>query len=85
MTQLKNRTERTFFLSKREISVTGELTSVVKTGSPAMYLYQGNLIRTSTVEKILEVAPGYIKFETRNSIYMLSFHIHPDSGFKAIA
>ena len=32
---------------KREVSVTGALTDVLRPGLPAMYLYQGNLIRIS--------------------------------------
>ena len=42
--------------SKRQISVTGILTEVLRPGSPVTYLYQGNLIRTSTVQAILEAS-----------------------------
>jgi len=38
---------------KREVTVTGALIEVLRPGFPAMYLYQGNLIRTSTVQAIL--------------------------------
>ena len=38
---------------KREISETGALTEVLRPGIPAMYLYQGNLIRTTTRQAIL--------------------------------
>ena len=41
---------------KREVSVTGALTDILRPGLPAMYLYQGNLIRTSTVQAILEAS-----------------------------
>lgn len=70
---------------KRSIFVTGILADILTPGLPAVYLYQGNLIRTSTVEAILEAAPNHIRFETRNSIYTLSFYQQPDTDAKLTA
>lgn len=59
---------------KRQVSITGTLTSVLKSGLPAVYLCNGILIRTSTVQVILEVSPSYVRFETVNSIYTICFN-----------
>ena len=59
--------------SKKNIHVTGTLANVLVPGSPATYLYHGNLIRTTVVEAILEAAPDHVRFETRNTIYTLSY------------
>lgn len=63
---------------KRSIFVTATLANVLTPGMPAVYLYQGSLIRTSAVEAILEAAPNHVRFETKNSIYTLSFYNQPD-------
>lgn len=63
---------------KRSIFVTATLANVLTPGMPAVYLYHGNLIRTSAVEAILEAAPNHVRFETKNSIYTLSFYNQPD-------
>lgn len=70
---------------KRSIFVTGVLADILTPGLPAVYLYQGNLIRTSTVEAILEAAPNHIRFETKTSIYTLSFYQQPDADAKQTA
>ena len=72
-------------VTKRHINVTATLAAVLTPGLPAVYLYQGNLIRTTTVEAILEAAPNHVRFETRNSIYTLSFYHDPDTDAKLIA
>ena len=51
-------------VTKRHINVTATLAAVLTPGLPAVYLYQGNLIRTATVEAILEAAPNHVRFET---------------------
>ena len=58
---------------KKYIHLTGTLENILRPGMPALYLYNGNLIRTSTVQRILEAAPGYVSFETRNSIYTIAY------------
>lgn len=73
------------FTQKRFITVTGTLTSILKPGLPAVYLYQGNLIRTSAVQAILEAAPNHVRFETENSIYTISFFNQPDTDANLIA
>ena len=70
---------------KREISVTGALTDILRPGLPAMYLYQGNLIRTSTVQAILEASASHVRFETLNSIYTISYNNQPGEGFRVTA
>ena len=70
---------------KREISVTGALTEVLRPGIPAMYLYQGNLIRTSTVQAILEASSSHVRFETLNSVYTISYNNQPGGAFRVTA
>lgn len=61
-------------LQKKNITVTGTLANVLAPGLPAIYLYHGNLIRTTAVEAILEAAADHVCFETRETVYTLSFH-----------
>ena len=70
---------------KREVSVTGALTDILRPGLPAMYLYQGNLIRTSTVQAILEASASHVRFETLNSVYTISYNNQPGEGFRVTA
>ena len=70
---------------KREVSVTGSLTDVLRPGLPALYLYQGNLIRTSTVQAILEASSSHVRFETLNSIYTICYNNQPGEGFGVTA
>ena len=70
---------------KREVTVTGVLMEVLRPGLPAMYLYQGNLIRTSTAQAILEASASHVRFETLNSIYTISYNNQPGEGFRVTA
>lgn len=70
---------------KREVSVTGSLTEVLRPGSPVTYLYHGNLIRTSTVQAILEASASHVRFETQNNIYTISYNTPPGEGFRVTA
>ena len=70
---------------KREVSVTGALTDILRPGLPAMYLYQGNLIRTSTVQAILEASSSHVRFETLNSVYTISYNNQPGGAFRVTA
>lgn len=70
---------------KRSIKVTGILTNALTPGKPAMYLYNGNLIRTSCVEIILEAAPDYVQFETSDLIYTLCFSKQPNAASRLTA
>ena len=72
-------------ITKTQVYLTGSLVNILRAGTPALYLYQGNLIRTSTVQAILEASPEYVCFETRNSIYTISYTTIPVEGMKAIA
>lgn len=71
--------------TKTSVIVTATLANVLTPGMPAVYLYRGNLIRTTAVEAILEAAPNHVRFETKNSIYTLSFYHQPDADAKLIA
>lgn len=71
--------------TKPSVIVTATLANVLTPGMSAVYLYRGNLIRTTTVEAILEAAPNHVRFETKNSIYTLSFYHQPDADAKLIA
>lgn len=72
-------------VSKRQISVTGSLTEVLRPGSPVTYLYNGNLIRTSTVQAILEASSSHVRFETQNSIYTICYNNPPGTELQVIA
>ena len=66
---------------KRELFLTGALTEALRPGIPAMYLYQGNLIRTSAVQAILEASASHVRFETLNSIYTICYNNQPGDVF----
>lgn len=70
---------------KRQISVTGALMEILRPGLPAVYLYHGNLIRTSAVQAILEASADHVRFETKNSIYTISYNNQPGEGFRVTA
>lgn len=70
---------------KKQICITGILTGILRPGTPALYLYRGELIRTSTVQAILEAAPDYVRFETLNTIYTIAFDTLPDQAAKSAA
>lgn len=70
--------------TKNHVMLTGILTDVLRPGLPAQYLYNGNLIRTSTVKEILESTPDYVRFETLNSIYTIAYEKLPEE-LKSVA
>lgn len=70
---------------KRQVRITGILASILQPGAPALYLYRGELIRTSAVQAILETAPDYVRFETQNSIYTIAFDTLPGQDALAAA
>lgn len=80
--RIKKRHEQ---ITKAQVYLTGSLVNILRAGMPALYLYQGNLIRTSTVQAILEASPEYVCFETDNSIYTISYTTMPIEEIKAIA
>lgn len=63
---------------KTEYYLTATLLSPLRPGKCAVYIYNGNVIRTSRVQTILEAAADYVQFETQNSIYTLG-HIRTDT------
>ena len=73
------------YTSKKQICITGILASILRPGTPALYLYQGELIRTSTVQAILEAAPDHVRFETLNTTYTIAFDTLPDQAAKSAA
>ena len=73
------------YTSKKQICITGILASILRPGTPALYLYQGELIRTSTVQAILEASAGHVRFETQNSIYTVSYNGQPGGAFRVTA
>ena len=72
-------------IPKRQISVIGILTEVLRPGSPVTYLYNGNLIRTSTVQAILEASSSHVRFETKKSIYTICYNNPPGRDLQVIA
>ena len=83
--QNRNNNQNQGMAPKREVSVTGSLTDVLRPGLPALYLYQGSLIRTSTVQSILEASTSHVRFETLNSIYTICYNNQPGEGFGVTA
>lgn len=81
----KNKNHKQETTSKRKIAITGTLTDVLRPGFPAVCLYQGSLIRTSTVQAILEASADHVQFETLNSIYTISYNGQPRESFRVIA
>ena len=61
-------------MEKKTVILKGTFISPVKCGERAIFTYNGQVMRTSTVSEILEITADYIKFETRNSIYIVSYH-----------
>lgn len=45
---------------KHVVNVTGTLANVLTPGMPALYLYEGQCIRTAVVKSILEVSTDYV-------------------------
>ena len=80
--RIKNKHEQ---ITKTQVYLTGSLVNILRAGMPALYLYQGNLIRAATVQAILEASPEYVCFETDNSIYTISYTTMPIEESKAIA
>lgn len=58
---------------------------MLRPGLPALYLYQGSLIRTSTVQAILEASSSHVRFETLNSIYTICYNNQPGESFGVTA
>lgn len=57
---------------KKVVLLTGTFLAPLKCGVKAVFTYNGQVVCTSTVLNIQEITADYIKFETRNSIYMVS-------------
>ena len=68
---------------KPHIRITARLLGILKPGMPAVYLYNGELIRTSAVRIILEETPERVSFETQNSIYTISCGTMPTDAINA--
>ena len=66
--------------SKPWISITGRLLNELRIGKPALYLYNGELIRTTAVRFILDSDPDHACFETQNSIYQISCDTPPQEN-----
>lgn len=56
---------------KKMILLSGTFLAPIKCGERAVFTYNGQVVRTSTVLEIQEITAEYIRFETRNSIYMV--------------
>lgn len=56
---------------KKMVLLTGTFLAPLKCGEKAIFTYNGQVVRTSTVFNIQEITADYIKFETRNSIYLV--------------
>lgn len=69
-----------FTADKHHLYVTGYLQAPVTKGKPAMYVYNGNTIKTSSVVQIIAASKEFITFETLNSIYTISYIYVPSEG-----
>lgn len=56
---------------KKMILLSGTFLAPIKCGERVVFTYNGQVVRTSTVLEIQEITAEYIRFETRNSIYMV--------------
>lgn len=56
---------------KQHISLNGRLLFPLQEGHCAVIQRGGDIIRTSRVVEILEVAEGYACFETMNTVYQV--------------
>ena len=74
---------------KPHICITASLLGILELGMPAVYLYNGELIRTSLTTyignhpNILEETPERVRFETQNSIYTISCDATPTDAVNA--
>lgn len=66
--------------TKKTVILMGTFLAPVKRGEKALFTYNGQVVRTSTVFEILEITANYIKFETRNSIYVVSHQNLPPTN-----
>lgn len=85
MLRLLNKKKKETTTLKPQINLTATLLSALCPGSPAVFLYNGNLIRTSAVQAILEESSELVSFETKNSIYNLSCNTPPHDVSDAAA
>lgn len=69
---------------KRNVILTGTILSPIKREERALITVSGRVIQTSTVVDLLEAASGYVKFETRNTIYTV-FHPAPSDDTEVCA
>lgn len=72
-------------LNKRKIRITGTLASRLRLGRPAVYLYHGELIRTSAVKSILKNTSDYVRFTTADADYSISCITYPGAGVNKTA
>ena len=56
---------------KKMVLLSGTFLAPLRCGEKAVFTYNGQVMRTSTVLNIQEITADYIKFETRNSIYLV--------------
>ena len=68
------------FKSRQRIHITGTLASRLTLGHPAVYLYHGELIRTSAVKAIFKATPDYVRFATSDIVYTISQDTLPRAG-----
>ena len=66
--------------TKKTVILMGTFLAPVKRGEKALFTYNGQVVRTSTVFEILEITANYIKFETRNSIYIVGHQNLPPTN-----
>lgn len=65
---------------KKMILLTGTFLAPLRCGVKAVFTYNGQVVCTSTVLKIQEITADYIKFETRNSIYVVNHQNLPPAN-----
>ena len=59
-------------MMKKHVSLSGRLLFPLKEGQCALIQRRGGVIRTSRVVEILEVTDISVRFETMNTVYLVS-------------
>lgn len=69
---------------KKVVFLSGSVQLPLKIGLGASIFHNDRLIRTSIVAAIMQVAEGFIVFETQNSTYCVASHMSPEPAAMVI-
>ncbi len=72
-------------VKKKVVFLNGSVQLPLKTGARATVYHHGEIIQTSIVTAIKQVAENFIIFETQSSTYCVALSITPDPASMAIS